>query len=192
MYTPFSASNATMSSKAHELAVGKLYPQLFGTSNFEFDKDTLLGESPRGQILDGEMAVDYVARVNVIPLGAPLQITVQERFRRSSYARYRDVTLTEWNHNTDLPSELFKITSGIFLYGYLNDHQDDFSEAIAFSVTDFMLALAKGTLRLRRQRNPRSNQSFVCFTFDQLIDANVVMYQYREGQSVDFVLPKAA
>jgi hypothetical protein len=194
MYTPYNKNNADMSDGAHRLAVTKLYPQLFGVSpeRLEFDKDTLLGESARGEILDGQMGVDYVARLTVEPLGAPLQVTIQERFRRYTFAKYRDVTLTEWNHNTNLPSELFKITSGIFLYGYVNERQDDFLEAIAFNVTDLMVALAKGSLSLNRERNPRSNQSFVCFTFEQLMDAGVVMFHYTPQRSNGYVLPSFA
>lgn len=191
MYTPFSKNNADLSKRAHELAIKKVYPQVFGVSpeRLSFDEDTLLDSSPRGQVLDGEMGVDYVARLTVHPLSAPLQLTVQERFRRAQYAHFRDVTITEWNHNSGLPSELYKITSGIFLYGYLNETQDDFKESIALNVTALLLAIANGRLRAVTQFNPRTDQDFLCFDFDTLIDAEVVMYHYTPTKSVDYVLP---
>lgn len=190
MYTPYSRNNADMSDRAHQLAVKKLYPQMFGVSpeRLTFDTDTLLASGPRGQILDGQMGVDYIARLTVEPLGAPLQVTVQERFRRANYARFRDVTLTEWNHSSGLPSELYKITSGIFLYGYLNEKQDDFAEAIAFNVTALLLAVASGALRMQKEYNPRSEQDFVCFTFDELIEAGLVMFHYTPARAIDYVL----
>lgn len=193
MYTPFSNTNAEFSTKAHNLAVAKLYPQLFGVSpeRLAFDEDTLLASSQRGQILDGEMGVDYVARLTVEPLGAPLQVSIQERFRRANYARFRDVTITEWNRRSNLPSELYKIASGIFLYGYLNEKQDDFLEAIAFNVTDLLVALASGKLPTDKQYNPRSDQDFICLTFDTLLDSNLVMYHYTPSSSIDYVLPKS-
>jgi hypothetical protein len=180
MRTAFSQINAEFSTVAHELAVKKVYPALFGISadRLAFDDDTLFEKGTRGQILDGAMGIDYVARVAVMSLGAPLQLTVQERFRRAQYANFRDVTITEWNLSSGLPSELYKITSGIFLYGYVNNEGDDFIEAIAFNVTDFLLALTKGRLKSSPQYNPRSDQNFLCYTFDQLEAANLVRFHY--------------
>lgn len=181
MYTPFSQKNADMSGRGHELAITHLYPNLFGVTpqQLTFDDATLLAESERGRVLDGEMAVDYIARLTIHPLGAPLQVTVQERFRQHRYSAFRDVTLTEWNHDSGLPSELYKITAGIFLYGYLNESQDGFTEAIAFNVADFLVALSSGKLAIRRkEHNFRSNQSFLCFTFQQLFDAGIVMFHF--------------
>jgi hypothetical protein len=54
-------------------------------------------------------------------LRAPLGFTIQERFRRPRYAEFQDLTLTEWNGNSNLPSELYKIRAGMFLYGYYSE-----------------------------------------------------------------------
>ncbi len=175
--TAYSTDNAAFTERAHETARTELYPALFGTQQLSFES-TLLATSDRNRILDGEMAVDRIVKVTVRDLHAPLSFTVQERFRKLSYAKYKDLTITEFNHSSRLPSELYKMTCGLFLYGYFNEQQNSFAEAIAISVPDLLLKVARGDIEFSAKRNPRSNQTFFCFTFAALKAADTVRFHY--------------
>jgi len=119
--TPFSSINAAFTAEVHQVAVDTLYPVMFGvdSSRLEFE-DTLVGEGARETVLDGEMAIDCVAKVSASDprFQEALTFTAQERWRHPGYRRFRDVTITEWNPASNLPSELYKITADLFVYGY--------------------------------------------------------------------------
>ncbi|MFW6025147.1 MAG: hypothetical protein ACOCRX_02285, partial [Candidatus Woesearchaeota archaeon] len=84
--TKYEEKNGLFSNRAHQAARRLLYPLIFPSSALEFEAETLLHESKRGQILDGEMAVDRVVRVKRANLHKGLNFTIQERFRRPQYA----------------------------------------------------------------------------------------------------------
>jgi len=138
-------------------------------------EDTLLAMSERAQILDGEMGVDRIVRVKIHNLPAPLVFTVQERFRRPEFAKYQDLTVTEWNHASNLPSELYKINAGLFLYGYFDERITVFVDAIAIGVTDMLLAIATRRLRYDRRWN-KKRQTFLTLRFDDMEKAGIVRY----------------
>jgi hypothetical protein len=174
--TIYECDNASFSNRAHKAARSKLYPQIFNVpaSSLEFE-DTLLGMNDRAQILDGEMGVDRIVRVSIRHLRAPLVFTVQERFRRPAFAKYKDLTVTEWNHASNLPSELYKINAGLFVYGYYDELQDVFTDAIAISVTDLLLAISRNRVNYHTERN-RKEQTFLAFDFKSLESAGVIRY----------------
>jgi hypothetical protein len=64
MRTTFEAANQEFSNKAHMLARTDIYPLLFNLplDRIEFESVTGL-DTPRHQILDGEMAVDRIVNV---------------------------------------------------------------------------------------------------------------------------------
>ena len=176
--TQYEAHNAAFSQQAHEVAQQLLYPSIFGVprSRLSFE-DTLLGQSERASVLDGEMGVDRIVRVMVEGLKAPLLFTIQERFRRPEYARYRDITVTEWNHASSMPSELYKINAGLFVYGYYDDCCECFVDAIVVNVFDLLLAVAKGDVYYSRGRN-RKQQKFLSFRFADLTELGLVRYRF--------------
>lgn len=179
-YTPYSAANQSLSDAGHKAAQRLLYPRLFGVdaSELAFESTTLnLGD--RERILDGEMGIDRIVRVSVAHLRHPLGFTIQERFRQPKYASWRDITITEWNHNSNKPSELYKINAGLFLYGYHDPWSDDFIEAVAIDTTALLVAISKHDVRWTQGTNRRSNQSFFCFRFDDLLAAGLVAFHYR-------------
>ena len=177
MRTVFEQKNADFSTWAHLAARRLIYPRIFGTENLSFE-DTSLTVSPRSQILDGEMAIDRIVRVHICNLGAPLVFTMQERFRTPGYAKWLDVTITEWNHASDLPSELYKINAGLFLYGYYDEVADTFLDAICLHTSSLLLALAHGRLVYRRQRN-KKDQTFLGFSFSDLALSGIVAWRWN-------------
>lgn len=178
--TVYEQANAFFSNRAHMAARTMLYPRIFRTpvERMAFE-DTLLAMSERAQILDGEMGVDRIVRVSVYNLRAPIVFTVQERFRRPEFARYRDLTITEWNHASDLPSELYKINAGLFVYGYYDEGQSRFVDAIAINVTNLLLSIARQEVRYLTRRN-KKRQTFLAFDFDSLEAAGVIKYWLKK------------
>lgn len=143
--TLYEQDNADFSNRAHMRARDVLYPRIFNVrrERLQFE-DTLLAQSDRAKILDGEMGVDRIVRVTIHNLHAPLMFTVQERFRRPEFAKYQDMTVTEWNHASNSPSELYKINAGLFVYGYFDERSGRFPDAIVISVTECSLHWPKG------------------------------------------------
>jgi len=177
--TPYSSDNAAFSNRAHLRAQELLYPKIFGLplDRLSFES-TLLASGERGNTLDGEMAIDRIVKVSGLPefLRQPIVFTVQERFRRPEYAKWKDVTFTEWNTVTNLPSELYKITANIFLYGYYDEQASRFVDAIALDVQPTLRLLCNGKLTFRFGDNPRSHQTFVAFEFHHLHKAGCIIY----------------
>lgn len=168
---------------AHYAARRQLYPRIFQTAEEQLSfEDVTMGCSQRGQILDGEMGVDRIVRVTVRELHAPLVFTVQERFRRTQYAHFRDITITEWNHASGSPSELYKITAGLFLYGYFDDRRCRFADAICVNVTDTLMAIASGKLLLTWGKNVKQ-QTFIACTFDDLDRAGLIRFRLSRPAS---------
>ena len=174
--TLYEQDNADFSNRAHIRARDVLYPRIFNVrrEHLQFE-DTLLAQSDRAKILDGEMGVDRIVRVTIHNLYAPLMFTVQERFRRPEFAKYQDMTVTEWNHASNSPSELYKINAGLFVYGYFDERSGRFLDAIVIGVTEMLLALAQGRLRYERRRN-KKQQSFLALRFEDMEKAGIVRY----------------
>ena len=175
--TLYEQDNADFSNRAHMRARDVLYPRIFNARRERLAfEDTLLAQSERTAILDGEMGVDRIVRVTVHNLPAPLVFTVQERFRRPEFAKYQDLTVTEWNHASNLPSELYKINAGLFLYGYFDERTSVFVDAIAIGVTDMLLAIATRRLRYDRRWN-KKRQTFLTLRFDDMERAGIVRFR---------------
>lgn len=187
MPTIYEAVNQKYSDACHNLARDLVYPKLFKVAPdcITYEQDTLLGESSRGQILDGEMGVDRIVHCKVRGLTGELVFTIQERFRRPEFVKWQDLTVTEWNHATNLPSELSKINAGIFIYGYGNhsdtDKVTDFVEVLAINTTSLLYLLAIGGMTYKRGRNKKL-QSFLAFGFKELFSKRLVLYKYPDEQ----------
>ena len=176
MRTPYSTQNAEDSNKAHMAARSLIYPKIFDlpADKLEFE-DTLLHHNERGMVLDGEMAIDRIVNVTARQeLKQPVIFTVQERFRKPKFARYKDLTITEWNNNSNLPSELYKITANLFVYGYFDGA--NFLDFVCANVPAMLAAICNGNLPLSRGLNPRSNQSFITMTFSDLHRLRCLMF----------------
>jgi len=182
MKTNFSSSNAAFSDKAHLAAQTQLYPLVFNTSSENIIYETVtLSDSPgnkRNEILDGEMAVDRVINVSVNSFPFPLSYTVQERFRKTKFKKYQDITITECNNSSGLPSELYKLSGGLFVYGYYDETANKIDQFVVFSSSALLLSLASGDLKIdKRGMNPRSDQTFVTFKFENLRKKRLLLYE---------------
>lgn len=182
MYTRFEQHNQDFSDKAHAAAQSLVYPHLFkcDESRLTFDSASV-SDGGEKAILDGQMAVDRLVKVTVTGLRHPIQHTVQERFRRPGYRNYRDVTITEWNHASNQPSELYKIKCGIFTYGYYYEEESRFGDVIAVDVSAFLMAMTVGGIEYTKKTN-RKKQDFICVTFDELHQAGVVLARINEAK----------
>ena len=167
-YTPYSRTNRQFTERAHELAQQQVYPDMFGVAVEQIDYQLLKDDTARAFLLDTAVAVDRLLRVTVKHLRMPITFDVQERFRRPQYHRFQDITITEWNHNTNQPSELYKIRAGWFVYGYYDDQRGVFLDVVAIPVPELLWAITSGRLPHKTGDNPRSNQTFVAVRIPDL------------------------
>lgn len=190
--TPYSSKNAAFSNKAHLLARKVLYPKIFKVpfERLSFE-DTLLEYGKRGEVLDGKMAIDRIVTVTAFSeaLHHPISFTIQERFRRPDpyYISQQDITFTEWNYQSNLPSELYKLTANIFLYGYFDkgstDQSAHFVDAIAIDIPITLMGICNNELPFTIHPNKRTNQSFIAIKFLDLWKYGVVLYWEKRADS---------
>jgi len=192
MHTPYSHANQNFSDAAHAAAQSLIYPSLFecDQSLIGFESSSV-SDGGEKAILDGQMAVDRLVKVTVGGLREPIEHMIQERFRKPSFAKFRDITITEWNHASGKKSELYKLKAGIFLYGYFNEATNDFGEVIAVDTAKLLVAITTQSIPFTLQHNPRSRQDFICFKFDLLHDSGLVYWHYRPEETKKTVLMKS-
>lgn len=171
--TLYEPSKGKFSEQAHLLARALIYPSIFGVdaSRIEYDGDTLVGASARGDQLDGEMGIDRVIRVSPSWSRQGIPITVQERFRDHRFFSYRDITITEWNHASSTPSELYKLQANLFVYGYVRTQDGcpiSFSEVWAIDVLLLLSALASERIRIPKLEKNNKQQTFVTVPFGEI------------------------
>lgn len=181
MATPFSDERKRFSDAAHIAARSLLYPNLFcvAADRLAFEEQADLTTNERWAALDGQMAIDRLVKVEVDGYRQPIAFTVQERFRTPDFARFRDMTITEWNTRTHQPSELYKLHAGLFLYGYFDAERGRFIEALVANVPALMLALTAGGVPYTHELKKNGTQTFIGIKFDDLHRARVVQYHYR-------------
>ncbi len=185
-YTPYDEENGQFSDRCHWLAREVFYPHLFNVPACEITwADTQLGNGAAETALDGMLGIDRVAYIARDGLRGPIPNTIQERFRRPQYAHHRDLTITEWNHNTNLQSELHKLSSNLFVYGYANHESapTDFIEVVVCSTEAILRGIQTDRIAYERKPNYRSNQTFLCITFDNLRKANCISFRYPMQQA---------
>ena len=102
---------------------------------------------------------------------------MQERFRRKEFAKYQDVTITEWNTSSDLKGEIYKLYAGIFVYGYFDQENNEFIDWIAINTNSLLHRLVIRQPRIDLSFNPRSQQTFYTFKFVDLYKSGCVFAQ---------------
>lgn len=178
MKTRYDTKNAEFSDNAHIAARALIYPNVLNVSadKLEFES-TILGDSDKGNVMDGLMGIDRIVKISKFDnrLRGKIQLTIQERFRRVQFARYKDITITEWNYNSNLPSELYKISANYFVYGYFDENSGVFLDVITVNVPSMMSSICNGGLKYTISRNTK-NQTFLVVSFDALHAARCVVY----------------
>lgn len=163
--TPYSRDNQWFSDQGHLQAREDIYPFVFRKPKESLSYPQLNDAQKR----DYDMGIDRTIHVRAECLKEPLAFSIQERFRRPCHAKYRDITITEFNCNSGLPSELYKIEASLMLYGYFDPDTHRFLEAIVFRVPIFKEYVVDGSLAFDVKCNSRSNQTFYCFKFDDFL-----------------------
>jgi hypothetical protein len=162
MRTPYSNNNQAFSDAAHLCAREAIYPALFKCDPAALTFESVsVADGGRAEILDGEMAIDRLVSVKIPSLSGPLLFTVQERFRRVKFDGYTDLTITEYNAASKQLSELYKMTAGVFVYGFYDDKRDRFTKWLAADVNKMLHGIVTGELSYTKQTNGRSGQNFV-------------------------------
>src|SRR5260221_14162635 len=98
-YTPYSQRLQAFSNKGHLCARKTIYPLIFPNSQLQF----IPLPEEQARTLDADMGVDRHFLVKVQSLREAFSVLVQERFRDKRWFDKRDITITEWNNNSDLP-----------------------------------------------------------------------------------------
>lgn len=181
MGTECSEENKAFTNRAHLAAQKKIYPALLGVpfDQLEFEDTT---DGP----LDYEMGIDRIVRIKTDPRQIGYPITIQERFRNREWEQKRDITITKMNNATGLPSELYKLQAGLFVYGYFyDDPGQNFGEVIAVNIPVLMMRIATGDIQWTTGENPRSEQPFIALRFNDLRKAKVVVWhRAKNGQII--------
>ena len=173
MRTTFSEDRMAFTKAAHLAAQTQFYPHMFPGAKVEFE-DTV------GTAHDLTYAIDCQLAVTVPAFRAPLRISVQERWRIPAEMHWGDVTITEWNLASDMPSELHKLAAQLFVYGFYDADSDAIVAGIAVDVAGVHIALTRGDLSY--QRRNRVDQTFIGIDNRELEALGAVVYRkYRTG-----------
>lgn len=173
--TPFSQENFDFSAKAHTAARKKVYPHLFG-----IDQKRLLFRDATSDILDFDFGIDRLVRVQDCknPERFGFVLTVQERFRKIEYVGYDDVTITEFNNKTGICSEIYKLNSNLFVYGFYDEKQDNIPKVVVFDCTKILISFIKNEIEYDRFVNPRTQQEFITINYGEIEKQGAVFYQH--------------
>lgn len=186
MQTEFTLANSTFSETAHNFAVKSIYPKIWPGLEMVFSSTTIQSDimDDRKSRLDGNLGIDRIVDV-YCNLSAPIRFSIQERFRRPAsddggikFFQYRDITVTEWNGASNTKSELYKIQSDLFVYGYLNEVTGIFGECIVVDVTRLKLCISNNMLKYRMGKN-KKQQTFMTIKFDDIIGTPLCVYHEK-------------
>lgn len=124
--TIYNLSQAKYSIRGHKAAQRFLYPEIFKVPFdwLTFETTTLSSNHPQHNIYDGKLGIDHLVKIqdpNDTKSRGPIVFSIQERHRSPSYVGKQDLTITEWNLDTNESSELHKIQADIFLYTYFGE-----------------------------------------------------------------------
>jgi len=178
MKTPYTIENQAFTNKAHDAAKRYVYPRVFRNSGITI-KDTILGTEKVETILDGQLAIDRIINVPCDTLNSTIKLTVQERFRKPSHAKFRDIAITEWNNASGLAGELYKLHSNLFVYGYYDDERDVFLEIVIVDVPMLLMRIATNTIPYTRTYFEDKRQSAINVKFDDIKATRCMLYAAR-------------
>jgi hypothetical protein len=168
--TEFSEANWKFTKDAHMAAREQVYPKLWPeATRLQFVDTTKATE-------DLKYAVDCIAAVSVRGFRAPLKFFIQERFREPDHVRWEDVTVTEWNTKSDLPSELHKIAAHYLVYGYYDRRSNTIVESIVVNVAQMLNGIASGVIKWTREERASKDQDFIGVSWESLLNNSAITY----------------
>ena len=168
----YSEKRADFTKKAHQCAVDKLYPKIFIGSDYSIESVVYERSNPdsRMEAFDCLLGIDSIIHIrgSKTKLNEPMIITVQERFRGTDAQRWNDITITAGNNRTGIPGESSKLAAHMFLYGYYDDDNNAFTDAIAVNVFRLVVAFNKNHIDGSLNRGNDLEQPFISFKFNDL------------------------
>lgn len=166
MSTVFSQERWEFTKKAHLAAQRQFYARMY-PGGVAFEDTTKTAQ-------DLDYAIDCQLAVTIPDFRAPIRISVQERFRKPHEMHWGDITVTEWNLDTNEPSEMHKLGAQMFVYGFYDEADDRILLAVAVDVGLMQWALAHDEISYVRRR--RGDQSFLGFNFRALHEIGAVLF----------------
>jgi hypothetical protein len=108
-----------------------------------------------------------------------VEYTVQERFRRHPYARYRQLTATQVNLESDQKGDFEKLEADLYVYGYL-DTDLSWIEAIVVDAKRLKRMHDDGIIPPSdRKLYKRKSQVIIAWDFDLLDQAGCILWHSR-------------
>lgn len=176
MPTPFDKHNYDYSEYASRVAERTIYKSLVDKLHPRHQGFSLLDMG--GTQADFQEGLDKVLEVRLSD--RIVEYRVQERFRRPSYAKYRQLTATDANLMTGQTGDLHKLDVDFYVYGYLNIDLS-WEEAVVVDARRFVRLHREGILQPEDVRlYKRKQQRIFAFSFHKLDQAGCIVWHSRE------------
>lgn len=162
----------SFSAMGHIAALDKIYKPYFGSKSSVVD---ITGENSQ---MDTMFGVDYIVEAKNVALKTTVDLWVQERFRNVCFQKYQDITIIEYNLNSDHLSEVYKSKAQLMVYGYLSDN-GVIQQAIIVDFAAVLTSIALDKINFGLRPNPNTNQMFLHIKFSDLRAAGLVRFEYN-------------
>lgn len=181
--TRFNKNNKGFTERAHEAARKQVYPEFFQSDVPLNIENTDRGDCKEHNILDRSLGIDVRVHADVEALGQTVPLHIQERFRRPSYRKFQDLTITKFNHASGEESELSKIAAQWLIYGYYDDTVNEIQEAICVNVPILARRIASNQIDYKDKKQNEKKQAFISIDFDELQRAGVLSFHIEPAES---------
>lgn len=169
----FIPENERFGRRAHEAAWERVY--------MPFLPDDVVVVDLSWTKRDAEQDEDREARVFLDGIDHPLDISIQERFRRIEYSDYREVTWTIYDHAHQQEGHLDDSEADFMVYGYYDDEEERLGETVVVNMSRLKYLLATGQVEYTTQYHRAQHNEFVAIPFDDLIEGGAVEEHYVPG-----------
>lgn len=164
----FSEKNARFGKRAREVAWNEIYCKML-------PEDMLvknLWQTERDYKHDEDAEIEVFRR----DLKHPVQISVQERFRRAKFAEHRDVTIAYYHEERGEPLHLFDSRADLLLYGYYDDAAGELLETVVADMTRIKWLVAQGAVTYDTRQHGDGSMLFVAIPFDDLEEEGALVF----------------
>lgn len=184
--TRYDIDRADFSGRVHMTARRVLYPAFFGVpaEMLEYVECDAAPMQSFERALDTRLGIDKIVRVCDPQFRLPIPHAIQERFQRPVNARRRNITITEFNESTGLPSEMYKMVAQWFVGAFASEDAQVLTEGVIVSVPDLRRAMRAGRIRWDCEKFNDKGQPFIRLTFDDLLDSGVAQLHIVNNEIV--------
>lgn len=108
-------------------------------------------------------------------------LLIQERFRRSNYYHYNDLTIRFKRplHKQEF-SEFFKIKADLFVYGWANKEMNDFLGIRIIKIKELIELIKAKKIKFKTQENPDGSSNFLIISFND-IPKDLIFYWWDKN-----------